>query len=431
MKMHDMATKLFTIPRSITGEGFLKSLQFIKDEVEKDGDNFKLNITSVKSGTKCFDWTIPPEWVVRDAYIITPDGKKICEFSKNTLNLVNYSEKIHKKMHLNELLPHLYSLPHLPNAIPYVTSYYERRWGFCISKKELDTLKDGVYEVFIDTDFKDDGSLYYGELFIPATTQTKDEVLFSTYLCHPQMANNELSGPVVMAKLIEFVKSLQDRRYNYRFLIIPETIGSITYISRHFNELKQNVKAAFVLSCLGDEKAYSVVLSQKENSLSDKIALHTIKHLTKNPKIYSFLHRGSDERQFNTPSLNLGAVAICRSKFGEFKEYHNSLDDLNFVTQKGLTGGLKYAKNIVLNLETNAKFKLKTVCEPNLGSRGLISTINKGAYPKQMLNIRHFLAYCDGETDALEIADILGIEVRKLKEIIDQLIKFDLIKEVK
>ena len=431
MKMHDMTTKLFTIPRSITGEGFLKSLQFIKDEVEKDGDNFKLNITSVKSGTKCFDWTIPPEWVVRDAYIITPDGKKICEFGKNTLNLVNYSEKIHKKMHLKELLPHLYSLPHLPNAIPYVTSYYERRWGFCISKKELDTLKDGVYEVFIDTDFKDDGSLYYGELFIPATTQTKDEVLFSTYLCHPQMANNELSGPVVMAKLIDFVKSLQDRRYNYRFLIIPETIGSITYISRHFNELKQNVKAAFVLSCLGDEKAYSVVLSQKENSLSDKIALHTIKHLTKNPKIYSFLHRGSDERQFNTPSLNLGAVAICRSKFGEFKEYHNSLDDLNFVTQKGLTGGLKYAKNIVLNLETNAKFKLNTVCEPNLGSRGLISTINKGAYPKQMLNIRHFLAYCDGETDALEIADILGIEVRKLKEIIDQLIKFDLIEEVK
>ena len=368
---------------------------------------------------------------MRDAYIITPDGKKICEFSKNTLNLVNYSEKIHKKMHLKELLPHLYSLPHLPNAIPYVTSYYERRWGFCISKKELDSLKDGVYEVFIDTDFKDDGSLYYGELFIPATTQTKDEVLFSTYLCHPQMANNELSGPVVMTKLIEFVKSLQDRRYNYRFLIIPETIGSITYISRHFNELKQNVKAAFVMSCLGDEKAYSVVLSQKENSLSDKIALHTIKHLTKNPKIYSFLHRGSDERQFNTPSLNLGAVAICRSKFGEFKEYHNSLDDLNFVTQKGLTGGLKYAKNIVLNLETNAKFKLNTVCEPNLGSRGLISTINKGAYPKQMLNIRHFLAYCDGETDALEIADILGIEVRKLKEIIDQLIKFNLIEEVK
>ena len=243
------------------------------------------------------------------------------------------------------------------------------------------------------------------------------------------MANNELSGPAVWTQLVKFIRELPQRRYDYRFIVVPETIGSIAYVSRNFDYLKSNVKACFVLSCLGDERAYSVVLSPSENSLSDRAALHTLKFLAKEPKIYSFLYRGSDERQFNTPALNLGAVAICRSKFGEYEEYHTSLDDLNFVTQKGLEGGFEYAKNIVLNLEADTVYKPNFVCEPNLGRRGLIATINAGAYPQEMMNVRNFLAYCDGKRDALQIAEILGVELRKLKETIEKCVEFELIKE--
>ena len=461
--MHELATKLFKIPRSITGEGFRKSLNIIKEELEslalqneedaKLGVSSYLKIHSVKSGTKCFDWIVPPEWVVKDAYIITPSGQKICEFSKNNLHLLNYSSPIHAKISLEELQEHLYSLPSLPEAIPYATSYYERRWGFCISQNERDMLEDGIYEVFIDTKFNEDGELNYGEIFIPATDceipeanlshntsepspnlsrkeqKSKGEILFSTYLCHPQMANNELSGPIVWMHLVKFIRTLPHRRYDYRFIIVPETIGSIAYISQNFNSLKSNVKACFILSCLGDDRAYSLVLSPSENSLSDRTALHTIKFLTKEPKIYSFLHRGSDERQFNTPALNLGAVTLCRSKFGEYREYHTSLDDLNLVTQEGLYGGLEYARNIVLNLETNNIYKPNFVCEPNLGRRGLIATINAGPYPQEMMNLRNFLAYCDGKRDTLQIAEILGVELRKLKETIEKCVEFELIKE--
>ena len=455
MTMHELTTKLFKIPRSITGDGFRKSLNIIKEELKSSASQNKeggkpaissnLKIYSVKSGEKCFDWIVPPEWIVKDAYIITPSGRKICEFDKNNLHLLNYSAPFHAKIGLNELQGHLYSLPRLPRAIPYATSYYERRWGFCISQNERDALEDGIYEVFIDTAFKEDGELNYGEIFIPATSdepsenlnsdeikperKSKGEILFSTYLCHPQMANNELSGPVVWTQLVKFIRTLPQRRYDYRFIVVPETIGSIAYVSRNFDYLKSNVKACFVLSCLRDERAYSVVLSPSENSLSDRAALHTLKFLTKEPKIYSFLYRGSDERQFNTPALNLGSVAICRSKFGEYEEYHTSLDDLNFVTQKGLEGGFEYAKNIVLNLEADTVYKPNFVCEPNLGRRGLIATINAGAYPQEMMNVRNFLAYCDGKRDALQIAEILGVELRKLKETIKKCVEFELIKE--
>lgn len=390
--MYELAKKLFNIPRSITGDGFRRSLDILN--LAAGGGITKF---SIPSGTKCFDWIVPAEWIVRDAYIVAPSGEKICEFKKHNLHLLNYSAPVHKTLSLKELQSHLYSLPHLPDAIPYVTSYYEKRWGFCIGHNQRTSLKDGIYEVFIDTEFNSKGELNYGEILVPASSCSKDEILISTYLCHPQMANNELSGPVVLTELIKWVKTLKNREFNYRFIIVPETIGSICYISKHYEALKQNVKAGFVLSCIGDERAYSVVLSPDEDSLSDKAALHTVKFLSKNPQIYSFLYRGSDERQFNTPDLNLGIVTLCRSKFGEYKEYHASLDDLSLITKKGLEEGLLYAKNMILNLEINKTYRLNTTCEPNLGSRGLISTINKGAYPSDMTLIRDFLAYCNGK----------------------------------
>ena len=383
---------------------------------------------SIPSGTQVYDWRVPPEWVIRDGYIITPNGKKICQFKEHNLHILNYSAPIDKKLSLDELKEHIYTIPELPNAIAYVTSYYERRWGFCISYNELKELPDGEYHAFIDSEFKDDGELNYAHIIIPSTTGNTKEILISSYLCHPQMANNELSGPAVWSELIRWVRSLKHREYTYRFVIVPETIGSICYINRNFKTLKENVVAGFVLSCIGDNGDYSVVLSPDENSLSDIATLHTIKHITKEPKIYKFLDRGSDERQYNTPNLNLGVTTICRSLFGHFDEYHTSLDNLDFVTPSGLEGGFNYARNLIENLEINTKYQLATTCEPNLGSRGLMSTLSRSGIHNY--TIPNFLAYCNGKRSVIEIADILGVEARSLKPIIDKLLEFELIKEI-
>lgn len=289
-------------------------------------------------------------------------------------------------------------------------------------------MPDGEYHAFIDSEFKDDGELNYAHIIIPSTTGNTKEILISSYLCHPQMANNELSGPAVWSELIRWVRNLKHRKYTYRFVIVPETIGSICYINRNFKTLKENVVAGFVLSCIGDDGDYSVVLSPDENSLSDIATLHTIKHITKEPKIYKFLDRGSDERQYNTPNLNLGVTTICRSLFGHFDEYHTSLDDLDFVTSTGLEGGFSYARNLIENLEINTKYQLATTCEPNLGSRGLMSTLSRSGIHNY--TIPNFLAYCNGKRSVIEIADILGVEARSLKPIIDKLLEFELIKEI-
>ncbi|ANE35431.1 putative Zn-peptidase, M28 family (DUF2172 domain) [Campylobacter iguaniorum] len=423
--MYELLKELFYIPRSITGDGFRKSLSVLNSYM-----GGVVRQKSVPSGTKCFDWIVPPEWNVKDAYIITPSGKKICEFKKNNLHLVGYSEPFYAKISLSELKNHLYTHANLPDAIPYVTSYYQKRWGFCLSKNDYDKLEDGIYEVFIDTEFNENGELNYGEIFIKGAQNQTDEILISTYLCHPQMANNELSGPVVLSQLVKWLKNQENLRYNYRLIIIPETIGSICYISKNYEALKANVKAGFVLSCIGDERAYSVVLSPDEDSLSDKVALHTIK-FRQNPKIYSFLYRGSDERQFNTPNLNLGIVTLGRSSFNRYDEYHTSLDDLSVVTQNGLEGGLEFIQNCILNLEINKIYSTTTTCEPNLGSRGLINTINSGPYPKDMTMLRNFLAFCNGKRSVIQIADKLGVEAKNLKNIIENLLKFELIREMK
>ncbi|WP_289261521.1 DUF4910 domain-containing protein [Campylobacter sp.] len=421
-RMYKLISKLYKIPRSITGDGFRDSLDII-DKAIGGVERF-----SIPSGTQVYDWRVPPEWVIRDGYIITPNGKKICQFKEHNLHILNYSAPIDKKLSLDELKEHIYTIPELPNAIAYVTSYYERRWGFCISYNELKELPDGEYHVFIDSEFKDDGELNYAHIIIPSTTGNTKEILISSYLCHPQMANNELSGPAVWSELIRWVRNLKHREYTYRFVIVPETIGSICYINRNFKTLKENVVAGFVLSCIGDDGDYSVVLSPDENSLSDIATLHTIKHITKEPKIYKFLNRGSDERQYNTPNLNLGVTTICRSLFGHFDEYHTSLDDLDFVTPSGLEGGFNYARNLIENLEINTKYQLATTCEPNLGSRGLMSTLSRSGIHNY--TIPNFLAYCNGKRSVIEIADIVGVEARSLKPIIDKLLEFELIKEI-
>ncbi|HFW6663878.1 TPA: DUF4910 domain-containing protein, partial [Campylobacter jejuni] len=378
---------------------------------------------SIKSGTKVFDWIVPDEWNVKEAYIITPEGEKICDFKKHNLHLLNYSEAIDQEIELEELQDHLYSIEEMPDAIPYVTSYYKRRWGFCLAHNERKKLKKGKYKVYIDTKHDENGVLDYADFILPSTQNSKDEILISTYLCHPSMANNELSGPVVAIFLAKWLLSLKERKYNYRFVIIPETIGSIVYLSKHLEHLKKHVKAGFVLSCLGDDHAYSLIHTPKENTLSDKVALHTLKN-KENFKAFSFLDRGSDERQYNAPLVNLGIVGVSRTKYGEYKQYHTSKDDLNFISEKGLMGGLQSMQEIILNLEINTVYENTIVCEPNLGKRGLYHTLSTANDIPLACN---FLAYCDGENDIIDIANILNMQAYEFKELLEKILEYKLL----
>ncbi|WHN16187.1 DUF4910 domain-containing protein [Campylobacter jejuni] len=418
--MYELACELFPIPRSITGQGFRDSLEILNKTL--GGGIFKFH--SIKSGTKVFDWIVPDEWSVKEAYVITPEGEKICDFKKHNLHLLNYSEAIDKEIELEELQDHLYSIEEMPDAIPYVTSYYKRRWGFCLAHNERKKLKKGKYKVYIDAKHDENGVLDYADFILPSTQNSKDEILISTYLCHPSMANNELSGSVVSIFLAKWLLSLKERRYNYRFVIIPETIGSIVYLSKHLEHLKKHVKAGFVLSCLGDDHTYSLIHTPKENTLSDKVALHTLKN-KENFKAFSFLDRGSDERQYNAPLVNLGIVGVCRTRYGDYDGYHNSKDDLNFISKKGLMGGLQSIQEMILNLEINAVYENTITCEPNLGKRGLYHTLSTANDIPLACN---FLAYCDGENDIIDIANILNMQAYEFKELLEKIKFYGLIK---
>ena len=306
-EIHQFAKELWPINRSITGVGVRETLKRISIHIPK------LDIKSVPSDTQVFDWTVPSEWHVNKAYIITPSGKKICDFSRNNLHLLGYSIPYEGSLSLEELKKHLYTLPDQPNAIPYVTSYYKERWGFCIAQKEFDVLKKGTYKVLIDsTLFK--GELNYGELFIKG--KSNKEIFLSTYVCHPSMANNELSGPTVLTFIAKWLMENNDLEYTYRIIFIPETIGSITYLSRNYKEMKKKTIAGFNVTCVGDDRSYSYLPSRNGNTISDLISKHILKWIDKNFKSYSWLERGSDERQYCAPGIDLPIASIFRTKYG-------------------------------------------------------------------------------------------------------------------
>ena len=314
-EIYDFCKEIFPICRSLTGEGVRETLRAISTNL----GGMPLDVKAVPSGTQVFDWTIPKEWRIREAFIEDEAGEKIIDFKKNNLHVMGYSTPVDTWLSLEELKEHIYTQPDQPNVIPYVTSYYKERWGFCMSQEQKDALKPGKYHAVIDSKLFD-GILNYGEVFIPSNTNSssekdgKDEIFFSTYVCHPSMANNECSGPALAAALIRYVKDMPKRRYGYRFIFIPETIGSITYLSQdsHLEYLKKHMLAGFNLSCVGDDKDYSIVESRYGDTLADKalkniLDFHTNGHYTK----YSFLGRGSDERQFNAPGIELPFVCQC------------------------------------------------------------------------------------------------------------------------
>lgn len=417
-QIYKLAKRLWSINRSLTGQGVRDTLSVIKEILPT------LTIHEVPSGTKVFDWTIPKEWKVTDAFLIDPNGKKICDFKVNNLHLVGYSTPIQKKMSLDELQNHLYSLPDQPTAVPYITSYYKERWGFCLSQFERELLIDGEYQVFIDSELFD-GSLTYGELYIKGSSE--EEIFISTYVCHPSMANNELSGPTVTAHLARHLIN-NNNKFSYRIVFIPETIGSITYISQNLEKLKSNVVAGFNVTCVGDNRAYSYLPSRNGSTISDIAAQHVLTHICPQYKSYKWTDRGSDERQYCAPGVDLPIASIMRTKYGQYDEYHTSLDDLiNVVNPEGLEGGYNALLLAIEALEKNCYPRVSVLCEPQLGKRGLyptLSTKSSGAEVRLMMDL---ITWSDGTKSLFEIADLCGCPIWDLYPIVDKLTKHGLL----
>ena len=412
--LYKWATELFPINRSITGEGVRETLKYIKNLIPD------LKINSISSGDKVFDWIIPDEWNVKDAYIESPEGTKIADFKKNNLHLMGYSIPVNRVMSLTELQSHLYSINEVPDAIPYVTSYYNRNWGFCISHNDRKKLPDGNYKVFIDSTLTK-GKLNYGEIIIPG--KSRKEVLISTYICHPSMANNEVSGIVVTTKLAKWLNEQNNTQYTYRIVFVPETIGSIAYIHRNCSIMKRNVIGGFVVTCVGDNNNYSILNSKYENTLFDKIGNNVIKYYTKNNfNRYSFLDRGSDERQYSSVGVDIPIISLMRTKYGEYNEYHTSLDNLNFISPQGLYGGFEIHKKAIILLENNFIYKVVLPCEPQLGKKGLYPLVSTRETQKQVETMMNFIAYADGKTDLVTIANRINVDALECIEIINSLL---------
>ena len=412
--IHKFAKELWPINRSITGEGVRETLDRIKVHLPK------LEIKSIPSGTPVFDWVIPREWSVNEAYIISPSGMKICDFKVNNLHLLGYSIAFNGKLPLAELKDYLHTLPEQPDAIPYITSYYKERWGFCLTHEQYENLEDGEYEVFIDSKLFN-GELNYGELLIEG--QSEEEIFLSTYICHPSMANNELSGPTVLTFLAQWLLEKEKPRYSYRIIFIPETIGSISYLSLHYKQMKKRVFAGFNVTCVGDDRAYSYVPSRAGNTISDQVALHVLKSIDPNFVKYTWLDRGSDERQYCAPGIDLPIASIMRTAYGQYPEYHTSLDDLeNVVTPKGLEGGYLALRRAMEAIEKNKRYCVTKLCEPQMGKRGLYPTLSEKKSNQQARLMIDLISLCDGKSSLLEIAEYLKTPIWDLYEIVETLV---------
>ncbi len=399
---------LFPICRSITGEGLRKTLQYF----ECFHPEYKR--IKFKTGQKVFDWEIPYEWNIKDAYIEhLESGERFAEFSKNNLHLVNYSEPIDFEIDLENLAPKIFTLKSHPDWVPYVTNYYKRDWGFCMKESDKLKMKKGKYKVFIDSSLKK-GNLELSHALIKG--KSKKEILFSSYVCHPSMANNELSGPVLLNAILDYVKSnYKKTKYSYRFIMQPETIGSIAYLSKFSKYLCKNVICGFNLSCVGDNRSYSYVNTPYKNTLADDAMQSALKGM-KNLNVYSFLSRGSDERQYCSQGIRLPICTFSRSLFSEYPEYHTSADNLELVSQEGLEGSFDVIKTIIEAFETDLYPQMKIKCEPQLGKRGLypnksFQVNNKISTTRSRMN---FITYADGSNSIFEIANLIDLDLKSV-----------------
>ena len=422
--MIEFAKKLFPLNRSLTGKGNVETLKLIKSQLPN------LQIKYFSSGEKVFDWKIPMEWNVRDAWLKDPKGKKILNFKENNLVLLGYSKSINKVFNYKMLKENIYTLKSKPNAIPYLTSYYKKRWGFCMKHKDFKKLdKNKNYHAYINSSLKR-GKMHYGELKIPG--KSKNEIFFSTYICHPSMANNEVSGMVLSTFLAKHILAKKNLKYSYRFIFIPETIGSIAYIKKNFSEMKKKIIAGYNITCVGDEGKFSLLFSKDENKISDRFAKKIFKSKRIKYKKYSWLERGSDERQYCSPLVDLPITTIMKTKFGEYKEYHTSLDKIGtVVTQRGLKESLRIYGYLIDEIEKTTIPKSKIVCEPFLTKYNLIDTLGaKRKVDKKTRNLLNFVSYCDGKTTLDEISDRCKISQINGYKLFQLLIKKNIITQI-
>ncbi|HLO59722.1 MAG TPA: DUF4910 domain-containing protein [Bacteroidales bacterium] len=417
--MIDFIKELYPICRSITGDGLRQTLKLIKDQIP-------VVLHEVPTGTKVLDWEIPNEWNIRDAYLKDSSGNKVIDFRKLNLHVLNYSTPVNSKMNLTELRPHLFSIPEKPELVPYRTSYYSPNWGFCLSQDQLQTLKDGTYEVVIDSDLKP-GSLTYAELLIKG--QVEDEVLISTHTCHPSLCNDNLSGIAVCTELAKWVLK-SNPYYSYRFLFIPGTIGAITWLARNEDKI-QKIKYGLVTSLLGIDSVFTYKKSRRGDTRIDRIVEHVLASKGLPFKIIDFIPYGYDERQFCSPGFNMPVGNLTRVPFGEYPEYHTSADNFDLISEKGLQDSLEVFKEVVLNIEADRKYINQfPKGEPQLGKRGLYDNIG-GRNDSKTLQLAFLwvLNYSDGEHSLTDIAVLSGLKTSLIAEAAEMLKSKGLIKQ--
>jgi aminopeptidase-like protein len=413
--MQAFMRELFPICRSITGNGVRETLAAV-------GRRIPLELREVPSGTRVLDWTVPDEWNISDAYI-AKDGDRLVDFRESNLHVVSYSEPVRAVMPLAELRPHLHTLPEHREWIPYRTSYYSRSWGFCLAQRQLDGLKDDDYEVVIESTLEP-GSLTYGECFLPG--EREEEVLLTTHVCHPSLANDNLSG---IALLTEIGERLQDvpRSLSYRLLFIPGTIGSITWLAR--NETRDSkVAAGLVLACVGDRAPLTYKRSRRGDALVDRAAAYVLGHRGNEERVMEFVPWGWDERQFNSPGFDLPVGSLSRSRESEYEEYHSSADDLELVRPESLEDGLQAVLDIIDVLETDRRYvNLAPKGEPQLGKRGLYPLVGGPAAEREQLAMLWVLNQSDGSRSLLDIAERSGLPFSDLRAAAQRLHAADLL----
>lgn len=408
-KLHDLARNLYPFPRSITGQGVRQTLQYLQQYIP-------LDINEIPSGTEVFDWTVPREWTIRDAYIKNSQGDRLVDFRASNLHVLNFSIPTHQFLSYEELKPHLFTLPEQPDLIPYRTSYYNDNWGFCLSHNTLRHFSaNEVYEVCIDASLEP-GFLTYGEYVLPG--QIDDEILMSCHLCHPSLANDNLSGLAIETHLALYLSQLSERRYTYRFLFIPGTIGSITWLALN-EEQAFKIKHGLVLTCLGDPGKTTYKQSRRGNAEVDQAAQHVLKHSGQEYEIEEFFPYGYDERQYCSPGFNLAVGCLMRSPHGTFPEYHTSADNLEFITPDALVDSFRKALGILEILEHNQTFlNLNPKGEPRLGKRDLYKTHGGEAWSQTPLNqmaLLWVLNLSDGDHSLLDIASRANLPFREIQ----------------
>ena len=418
-EMRELMAELYPICRSITGDGVRQTLDIIRKQVP-------LATREVPSGTPVFDWEVPKEWNIRDAWIKNDRGEKIVDFKCHNLHVVSYSVPVRQKFTLAELKPHLFSLPAQPDLIPYRTSYYKETWGFCLPLCQLEQLPEGDYEVCIDATLAP-GNLTLGEYFLAG--ETKDEFLISCHVCHPSLANDNLSGISLAVALAKRLGALSQRHWSYRFLFIPGTIGSITWLA--LNEANvQRIKAGLVLTCVGDPGQISYKKSRRGDALIDRAMLHVLKSGGDGHRVIEFYPYGYDERQYCSPGFNLPVGVFMRSQHGTFPEYHTSADNLDFVRVESMVDSFSKVAAVINVLENNTRFvNLNPKCEPRLGKRGLYANVGgqrQGLFDEMAL--LWVLNLSDGDWDLLSIAERAGIRFDAIQAAAEALEKVGLLR---